>query len=807
MKLTLKNFRCYKDKTFDFEDGLTLISGPSGIGKSTILMAIHFVIFGTGLKVSTIGTNSCSVELEMDNIKIVRKKRPNHLIVNDKYEDDAGQSIINKTFGDTFNTTGYIDQNARNSFIMMSAIEKLGFLETFAFKDVNLKELKTKCKDEISKAHDELKDKTNKLEITKNVVSELVKPEIFNLDFLDKYKSEKNREVTIKNERVMYKKLEKKISTYETETDVMKQELHDLDLLLTHIQSRQEVVDSLQCKLTKLKLEYSEYDSHEDKTEYYQEMIGYLTKNRKIEKLKDTIEENTKILSEMKLQEIKNINNKIKNIDKEIWSEYESEKDVEEQIENLRHCVKDVEHMERLKEQISHYTDDVVVQTDTLKKLIEEIREKETLINIVTTEKVYICPCCSSHLQLDCDKLVKTENVPNDDYDIDSLTSELKSLTINKDETEQMIELYHKNHKLQTEIDKIINEWSLDESITSDSLRGDISYLRQYIKDQHKLVKQQEQCKHKLRNEEFSQSYISFETDLNKMKVKLDKLLYMSDNDMVVTLEEGKLYELLQEERHIQDKRLTLKEEICELQTELIRNNDIISKVENKHIQQHSRIISREYLHKQIEIKTIELNQMYIKKTYHEDRLNDIEKWLENKKELDNYEKWLIKIKDLEEDELEYRKRYAASIQLKDKILEAESIAITNVIHNINTHANVYLETFFNDIPISVQLQPFKETKKQIKPTINVAVEYKGMEIELNMLSGGELSRVILAYTLALSEIFNTPLLMLDECTSSLDEELTNDVFSSIKEHFSEKNTLIIAHQVVTGTFDNVILL
>ena len=40
MKLVLKNFRYHENKTFEFDDtkgGLTLISGPSGQGKSTIL--------------------------------------------------------------------------------------------------------------------------------------------------------------------------------------------------------------------------------------------------------------------------------------------------------------------------------------------------------------------------------------------------------------------------------------------------------------------------------------------------------------------------------------------------------------------------------------------------------------------------------------------------------------------------------------------------------------------------------------------------------------------------------------------------
>ena len=43
MKITLKNFRCYEDKTFDFGDnGLTLLSGGSGTGKTSLMMAIDF---------------------------------------------------------------------------------------------------------------------------------------------------------------------------------------------------------------------------------------------------------------------------------------------------------------------------------------------------------------------------------------------------------------------------------------------------------------------------------------------------------------------------------------------------------------------------------------------------------------------------------------------------------------------------------------------------------------------------------------------------------------------------------------------
>ena len=130
MKLHLVNFRCYSDKTFEFgDDGLVLITACSGAGKSTILMAIQFALFGTGTKISSYGKTACKVELEFNDIKIVRTKRPNRLILNDEYEDAVAQEIINKTFGDTFDVTGYISQNALNSFIIMTPTDKLEFLE------------------------------------------------------------------------------------------------------------------------------------------------------------------------------------------------------------------------------------------------------------------------------------------------------------------------------------------------------------------------------------------------------------------------------------------------------------------------------------------------------------------------------------------------------------------------------------------------------------------------------------------------------------------------------------------------------
>jgi DNA repair ATPase RecN len=186
----------------------------------------------------------------------------------------------------------------------------------------------------------------------------------------------------------------------------------------------------------------------------------------------------------------------------------------------------------------------------------------------------------------------------------------------------------------------------------------------------------------------------------------------------------------------------------------------------------------------------------------HEENMEKVGVYQKYKEKLDSYNEWRNKVKTLTDQEKTLRLKYASTTLLKEIILRAESISIQNAIESINKHAQEYLNLFFPENGIVVRLLPFKETKKSTKPQINLEIQYKDMDADLSMLSGGELSRVVLAFTLALSEMYNSPLILLDECTASLDQDLTGVVMSGIKSNFNNKLVITIAHQVVGGNFD-----
>ena len=60
----MMNFKSYKDTTISFNEGVTIITGENGAGKSTIFEAIHYALYKKNTK-NTIRNNQDNMLVEL----------------------------------------------------------------------------------------------------------------------------------------------------------------------------------------------------------------------------------------------------------------------------------------------------------------------------------------------------------------------------------------------------------------------------------------------------------------------------------------------------------------------------------------------------------------------------------------------------------------------------------------------------------------------------------------------------------------------------------------------------------------------
>jgi len=808
MKIRMKDFLCYTDSTFDFgNSGVALLSGPSGVGKTSILRGIFFALFGEGNKLQANGSTSCRVELDFDDLKIIRTKRPNRLVVNDVYEDESAQEIINKTFGDTFKVTGYIQQNNLNSFILMSPLEKLAFLEKFAFRDVDLGKIKAKCKSYILQTSDSLVGIVSQLGMAKNVLEEIEKPveKKFPLKCKksDRDKVQKNEIIRLKNCKVLISRTEKDLKK-------ISEELADVRVLEATLASRKETLLNLDNTLSENNKEIHslKYDG-DDVLESLEKSLIIVLALRELYAVQTQISLDKSQLEEMRLEEESVMNNTLQEYKNVLWKEY-SKDELLSTMDDLKKCLSDLVRIDSLSDELKKIGNSKDLEKNKKELITKEVEleNKQHLYDKLYSQKgLYSCPSCCSKIRLVDNKLVLAKDVNEESkIDLKELKEEVNILKQYITTLKKNIQSDENNLERKVTIQNEINILcgSYEELPSLESVKEDLEYLREYQTTQTGIEKKKKDLEIAIKEERFSSSYFNFKKSFEKLESRKNSLQSKYGSEHPVTNEE-ELRQKINTQKHKKEQLSVLKKRCSETTESILKCKKVLENASTNHKNKYDIIQTTNTLEKkmsELEKTLFELNE---KKKNCEKNVYELEEWEKYQSSLNNYRGWEVKVKELELAQKIAENEHASATKLKDKILEAESIAMLNIIDSINSHARIYLDCFFPDNPISVNLQTFKETKKSTKPQINIEIEYKGMEADINMLSGGELSRVILAYTMALAEMFNTPLLLLDECTSSLDQDLTETVFNSIRENFNGKITLLIAHQVVMGTFDKII--
>lgn len=754
MILRLINFKCHTRQDFDFgNSGICLLSGASGVGKSSVIQAIYFALYGTGSKIVSYGKTKCEVHLFHNDLRIVRKKGPNSLLVNDKFHEAEGQSIINKYIGDYFNISGYIPQNPNKSFVLMNAQDKMNYLEKFAFNNVDIEKIKKKNKDYISQYHEGLICIVSRLELLDSMLEEKNKPVIELIDGVDSKLNDCEYEL---------KQTKNNIAEAQLEIESARNMLLTLSSSQVKAKMIQDSISNIHNKYDTLSSEYI----GDDKFNELQKKLGIIEQNKKFKWLEGETEKRKCILEEFKKNETLRLENLRCELKRKLWKDYNKE-ELTELIDEQISLSRDIEEVDGIRKKLDDLSFDDDIDVDA------EILEKESVLqNAKQKSVIYKCPSCEHRLRIDENILVMYKK--ND-------------VLLSDDRKHELQQKVRKLNKIKSLLERKTNVVaSYDESLpTAKDVTENLNYLRGYLRanetDEISLQKTEYNIAHSV----YPDSYLILKKEIEENESELSGLKYteLINEDSVEGLFKSQLKVKEDLQRVVDDISVYNQRE---------KEYDIPG-LENK--------IST--LNHTIGIKTQDIVSLQRVSDNLDNQIKRYNVYIVEKAKLDDYTVLENQILDLQKKERDSRKKYESMVQLQEMILECESEVFGDFINQINNHAEHYINSFFESDPMSARLIPYK--MKTNKPQINFDIHYKNMDCDINMLSGGELARLVLAYTLALGEMFSVPLVMLDESTSSLDEETANDVFETINDSFKDKLVIVVAHQIVTGAFDKII--
>lgn len=747
-----ENFQCHEQKSFTFHpNGLHLLKGSNGVGKSTVLKAIYFAYFGAIRKPYTFGNSKSTtrVTLQQSRYKIVRTRSPNrlHLIVDDtdEYEDEVAQQFISSQIlgmnQEQFLLCTYIRPHARTSLVTLTPGEQLKMIESFAFDS----DLHSRHKAEITKMIKERKEKSRHLTQKSEIDRQYYERELVEFDN-QHYKITSNPsndsidtmntqivdiQVSIRADRESLKRLQSIDPKSLVELQSLEKEKESLDL----VQIDDAAIDNISVLKKKMDREEHRQRVQTKMTEFEELREAYF---EEVKRERDKM--STHILSddmvEYHIAAIKQYNM------------YEAK--IQTYTQNrqllLNECKKLKTHPDREVQERNELEKALQMQADDERKRCPRVS----------------CPKCSQTLQIKEGTLMEV-----DDQHPKLLTSKGVEMLKKKIRIQQRrIDVFDRYNRL------VEPKRENDDDI--DAIR------RQY--DNHSIHVT------KFRALEKNVESQSLSSTLIKMRKGIPEspLQYEPENMDELKAEHQTLIETCAQTKHVRERLTIVNDRLKQLRRQI---GDVsLDSVHEKTTRLTTRLHEQQV---QLDKSTTTLEQCkeYQRFTVHKKKVDDLCTCVHDNS---------VAVRLAEQ-------QYAAALKLDKLQSEAEVLSIEDVVEAVNLQAEEYLQAFFEDEPMRVRCEMVKRTQKELKFKVNTSIVYRGVEYaSYEELSQGELVKVNLAFILALNAYFSSPLLMLDEMLENLDSEISTEVVSTLQTLSRDKCIVVIDHSSIEGMYDHV---
>ncbi len=763
-KVKLKNWRSHLESEFKFTQGTNALVGILGSGKTSVLNAICFALFGTFPELQ-------SKKLKLDDIIMKKPVEKNRAEVEVHFEVDGKnysvKRIIEKRKGTTyseFRENGKLIE-APNAQRVTQLVEKT---------------LKVRY-DLFSKA---IYAEQNALDYFLRIPKGQRMKKIDELLMIDKFEKARASAVTLAN-RFLERKLGKQSIIDQVDINELEKNLNELknslDKLLKEKEELSKTLEKISKEKEKCEVEVNELKSIKENLEKLEkEEKGVISAIEEtlnfLKSLEEIVKERSKEEVKSKLEEIKE---KLKNFEDELnekqrnYEELNSlisrskaeleflrkdkierlEKEIKEKLELEKEYKSLVEEKveEKLKERKSVY-EKLVGEIEGVKRKIKDLQE--IVEKLSSAEKR--CPLCESELNEE----KKNALLEKKKKEIEELEKKLedarKKKELNEKEVEKLEGLVEKLKELIKEIAKL------------DELKKDLEESKKVFK---------------LLNEktvEAEKRFLELKKDMDELEKEIKSMREERQNLEILLIKfadyenkRKRLDELLLEKE-------ILKKKIEEIKEKLVGRN--LEEVEKK----LKELIARE---KEVETKILSFDQLI----------------QERKNRIEEYEKKLEEIAK-EKAEIEKLDKLIKDLKIFEKALEQTQIELrSEFVDAVNYTMNKLWQTLypyqdFVGIRLSIEEGDYLlQLQERSGKWINVE----------GFASGGERSIACLALRVAFALVLAPQLrwLVLDEPTHNLDAKAVEDLAETLRTRINEfvDQVFLITHEekledAVTGS-------